>query len=267
MMRLPNPTIREIPAASLRYPEQVEDIFRRYGSFFRRYPDLWIKGGGARAPFLDWAKRNFDPDSYHRVPRIRDVDLIYFGEILPDEVRDLEDVGYDVERLFSMQRYWHTRDVGINEVLLRPEKLLFSEKAIRDFHRGELYPSGNVYNVHWDDIPYRVGVRGLLFAIENGLQPSRLIVDSAGEASAFNVLLGLYKAFKSGKEEAFFAAMQSVGNLTARRFTSPEQALVVLTGELDFELRSPENEHIYNFALSEYQKARWFDYTEEWENA
>lgn len=267
MMRLPNPTIREIPASSLRHPDQVDDLFRRYEGFFRRYPDLWVKGGGARATFLDWAKRNFDADSYRRVPRIRDVDLIYFGEILPDEVRDLEDVGYDVERLSSMHRYWHSRDVGINEVLLRPEKLLFSEKAIRDFHRGELHPSGNVYNVYWEDIPYRVGVRGVLFAIENDLQPSRLIIESAKQASPFNVLLGLYKAYMSGKEGLFFATMQAMGNFTARRFTSPEQALLALTGELDFELRSPENEGIYEFALSEYQKDRWLDHIEEWENA
>lgn len=266
-MRIPNPTIREIPASSLRYPPQVEELFRRYRGLFRRYPDLWIKGGGARTPFLDWAKRNFDPDSYLRaVPRIRDVDLIYFGE-MPEEIWDLEDMGYDIEQLPSMGRYWTSRDVGINEVLLRPEKLLFSEKAIRDFHRGALHPSGNVYNVYWEDIPYRVGVRGVLFAIENGLQPSRLIIESARDASAFNVLLGLYKAYQSGNEGVFFATMQAMGNEHARRFESPEHALVVLTSGLDFELRSPENERVYNFALAEYQKNKWLDRAEEWENA
>ena len=246
---------RKIPTRNLRLDPSVTRFFQRFMDVFTDYPNLWIKGGGARDALL-----NFYADragGYQRSSRpLRDIDLILIGGSWRDKWDLLERFQGAVEeedldnRASSMKNYIQSRDVGINEAALRPDVFVFSDKAIRDLERDTVNPSGGEVNPEWGDISPRLGLRTVLFSLREGLSvPDNPMVTEAIEAAnPFNLLIHFYKAFETGVQDGFFEAVSSNENL--KDLESPEEALVDLSNAVwDFS-RNPKQERIYQDALS-----------------
>jgi len=200
-------------------------LFSRYKEVFDSYPNLWLTGGAARSPFVSWAKQKlFRTRTTPEPPR--DFDVVIIGGTLKDKalIKNLlrghvDPQGVSIEK--SVSSYLSSRDVGVNEVLLRPETLIFSTRAFRDIQHNQLNPAATAYDPDYQDIPYRIGLRALLFSLREKLPLSPMIQDSVASAKGFSLILMLSKAFETGLEDPFFRALQRLKNPTAMAYDNP----------------------------------------------
>jgi hypothetical protein len=226
-------------------PSMVSSFFTKHKALFESAPGLWLKGGAARIPFLSWVlSTTYD---YHPAVRDpRDIDAVVFGQYDYELAAKLTELvgrrGF--EFMTSMDVYFASRDVGINEVAIRPDKLAFSHKAFRDATRMELHTSAN--EVDNGEIPSRVAIRAATFAIESHFTIPERVLDALGKASDFDLLLGLFKSSATGNEEALLDAYQSKAG---HRFKDADDAIVALVAGIAFTVR-PENAARYKQAKS-----------------
>lgn len=237
-------------------------FFKKFAPLFDAYPNLWVKGGGARDALLtlyaDKAK------GFERATRsMRDIDLVLIGGTPTEKQQLLGQFGGLIKsedldiRASSLDQYFKTRDVGINEVALRPDLLLFTNKALNDLTRGVVNPSGGAFNPEWQDFSPRIALRALLFALREGLNPSTnpMLGEALSAARPFDLLIHLYKAFETGTADEFYEAVRDNPNL--RGTDSAEEALLILSEKVyNFE-RSPSQQRIYEDARSIVLTDRW----------
>lgn len=244
---------RQVSTHSLRLDPSVRAFFKQFASVFEAYPNLWVKGGGARDAFV-----TFYADytaGYQRATRsMRDIDLVLIGGTPVEKVALLSRFGGVVKsedldiRASSLGQYFKTRDVGINEVALRPDTMMFTDKALKDLQRGTVNMSGGEFNPEWGDVSPRVGLRSVLLAIREGLRFSDkpMVGEAILAARPFDLLLHLYKAFDTGVADKFYAAVQ--GNPYLRNSYNAEEALLNLSEQVhDFD-RTPAQQRTYDGA-------------------
>lgn len=255
-------SFRRVPTSSLRLDPSVRAFFKKFAPLFDAYPNLWVKGGGARDALLtlyaDKAK------GFERATRsMRDIDLVLIGGTPTEKQQLLGQFGGLIKsedldiRASSLDQYFKTRDVGINEVALRPDLLLFTNKALNDLTRGVVNPSGGAFNPEWQDFSPRIALRALLFALREDLNPSAnpMLGEALSAARPFDLLIHLYKAFETGTADEFYEAVRDNPNL--RGTDSAEEALLILSEKVyNFE-RSPSQQRIYEDARSIVLTDRW----------
>lgn len=212
---------------------KVHSFFGAYEKVFDSLPNLWVKGGVARSAFVAWATEKFK--LYKTEPEIpRDIDLVFFTK---NKIKDKESLRrifknnlnfIDIEVESSISRYLKTRDVSLNQVILRPNKLIFTKKALKDIRRNKLDPSQ--YERHgpkgFIGISPRISLRGLLFSLREKVRPSEEILEGLSGADDREILIHLFKAFEKNVEQAFFLYLNKYS--IPGRYQTAEEALVEL---------------------------------------
>ena len=227
-------TYQELPVHDANIPAKVRAFFNQNARFFDLFSNLWVKGGAARNALLSVLTGS-------DVMPPRDLDVVLFEKMVDPQQRAQEMsqiLGLserDVEVLPSIQGYFSSRDLGVNEVLLRPDRVLFTEKARRDALKGMASPSASEFDLTYKDVTPRVALRGILIALREGLKVHPLLVASSIRARPFDLLIHLFKAFDSSVEDRFFEAVRENPHLRGVR--APEDALFSLLNKVwDFRL-------------------------------
>lgn len=223
----------ELPVSNANLPSQIRSFFSQHAWVFRGYPELWVKGGAARNALLSVLTGTSPAPP-------RDVDLVLIGETYRSVCYTIADAlgldPRDVECIPSLSGYFSSRDLGVNEVLLRPDRIMFTENARRDVMKGHATPVRPEY----EQVTPRVALRGVLIALREGLKIHPQLKKGVIDASPFDLLIHLFKAFDSGVEDRFFNVIR--GNPHLRGTKSAERALFFLLGQVrDFRLTDSQN--------------------------
>lgn len=213
----------ELPVSNADLPSQVRSFFAQHAWVFREYPELWVKGGAARNALLSVLTGTSPAPP-------RDIDLVLVGESGHTVCLTLADAlgldRRDVECIPSLSGYFSSRDLGVNEVLLRPDRIMFTENARRDVMKGHASPVRPEY----EQVTPRVALRGVLIALREGLKIHPLLKKGVLDARPFDLLMHLFKAFESGVEDRFFNVIRE--NQHLRGTKSAERALFFLLGQV-----------------------------------
>ena len=206
--------IRSFSTASLRISPELSLFFNRHSKVFSDYPNLWVKGGAAKDALLNLFTE--EREGYIRESESpRDWDLVLISddwqahqELLP--LFDGEVLPEDFEAVRSLQYYFGSRDIGLNQVLINPNEMLATDIAIRDARRGHISPTPYEYRrdgeFGMDDggVGPKVALRSLLIGIRDGLKIRPSVLKSISSAPPFWLLVFLFKAGDIGLGDKFF---------------------------------------------------------------
>lgn len=155
--------------------------------------NVYFKGGVARLALITYIEnKNINEP-------IRDIDLVYINENINNyfNFRDSDiEKYYDVEYIENFDKYFKSRDITLNEVLLRPDKLICTRRAYRDVLNYSINPKSN-------DISSRMFSRMLLFAARYNYNISKNI-EMTNNIYPFDFLVCLLKAYELGIESDYF---------------------------------------------------------------
>jgi len=199
--------ILSIRANALDISPLLKSFLKKNAYIFEKYPNLWIKGGGARASFISFVYSKYN--MWYKPPEsIRDIDLILISDNKEDKIHLYEDFNgqvdiRDIEVQPSISKYMLTRDLAINQVALRPEKLLFSKQSFENIKNKIVYPAQKEYDSEHGEVSARIAIRGVLLALREGLEPSQALLNSLYKISDANLLIHLFKAFETGVQDKF----------------------------------------------------------------
>lgn len=244
-------------------PLGVRRFFRKHQRAFAEHPNWWIKGGAARSTLTSYLRRRMEPAVQWEPEETRDYDILIVRDQVP-----LEDVvslfggdveEQDIEFAPSMESYLRTRDLGINEVALRPDRMVCSLKAINDFMKNTVAPSGHEGGPH---MRYRVALRGLLIAAREGLEPSPRFYPVAGDASPFDLLIHLFKAYETGVEDTYLHDIQKAGHRYALASRTPYEFLNLLMARVYGFYLTEKQQQIFDRAKSDYEQEYYQALTE-----
>ncbi len=262
-----------------RLSPQIVDFFDDNLDLFEEHPNLWVKGGPARDALLTYFS---DQEGLvvRRPTPTRDIDLVLiedeqyehsYVEAWLAEIEDrcldglssqpLAGCKIDFESIGSFDQYFQSRDIGINEVLLRPYVLLFSAKAERDARRRQAVPTMYEFSKE-TGIRARVALRTVLTAVRErvGFRPNKSLVSSVGAADSFDLLVHLLKAYETGVADDFYQAIQWM-TPTLEPFASPEAAVVGLARATPHFRLSPRQARVIQQARGFLNdRARWLQY-------
>lgn len=150
--------------------------------------NIYLKGGAARKALEIYLYGD-------STDIIRDVDYCYIGDVSNyDELKTNEHVDYEGE---TIDDYFKNRDVTINEVLLRPDLLIFTRRAYRDFNNNKIIPKTIFINS-------RLYSRMLLFSIRYGYAIIDNIDIKNVEIFDFDFLVCLLKAYELNMEYEYY---------------------------------------------------------------
>lgn len=238
---------KKINTREIRLSSDVLTLFRKTKEIWNRYPDLWLMGGGARDAFLNWLGDKREGYTRESIS-LRDLDLVYLGEEEEgqDIIRFFEQAGYqapDLEYITSLDDFFSTRDNPLNEVVLRPEEMIVSEKALETGESKEIKPSYFEINEDYGDITPRLGLRLISLAIQEGWEDriDPMVLEAIEAAQPFQLYQNLYKAFQKGIGDKFYQYIKS--NPYLEGISNPDEALVRL------------DKLVYNFIKTPYQEA------------
>lgn len=166
---------------------------------FEYSKDFWFKGGVARYALMVFFDKNvYDVD-------IRDLDAVYFSKNSityeeKDKIKELnefEDI--DIEFVYgTKERFLLKTDIAQNSVLLRPDKMICSRRAIAAIQSDKI-KSNTFYG---KTLSERQSARTLLFASRYGLKIPEHI--SFTIENGFEFLVVLIKAYELGIHNRFF---------------------------------------------------------------
>lgn len=150
--------------------------------------NIYLKGGAARNALEVYLYG--DSTSI-----IRDVDYCYIGDISDYNKLNTDlDVEYESE---SIDGYFKDRDFTINEVLLRPDILIFTRRAYRDFNNNKMNPKTIFINS-------RLYSRMLLFSVRYNHEIIDNIDTDDIEIYDFDFLVCLLKAYELNLEYEYY---------------------------------------------------------------
>lgn len=173
-----------------------------------KIPKFYAKGGAARLALQLYVDPNRFKDEV-----IRDRDFVYVGR--DDDYMDALNKmtipnGYDggeVDMVLSVEQYMKSRDFTFNEVMMRPDELIFTRRALRDVEKRVVNPK-NLYA--WDTNGDRVASRAILFAARYGydfVNNARFGNQSGGD---FLMFIALLKAFQLNIQDRFFELLKKL---------------------------------------------------------
>lgn len=149
-------------------------------------PNIYLKGGVARLAFEIYLNTGV-------YKKIRDIDLCYIGDYKVF-IRTIDDYKIDYEGK-TVEDYFQSRDITLNEVLLRPDELLFTRRAYRDYQN-------KIINARRIKVGSRLLSRMLLFAVRYGYEINENV--KSDEINDFDFLVCLLKAYELNIETEYF---------------------------------------------------------------
>ena len=155
---------------------------------------VYCKGGAARIALSVYL-------GLYNEDTLRDSDFAYIGakESQPVNVTDLDFEGED------FAEYFNSRDTAINEVLVRPGCLIFTDRAVKAMKTATIDTE--------EAISSRLLSRVTLFAARYNYDFSHeLTLD--GELYDFDILVTVLKAFELKIENVYFTLLQQLGLYT-----------------------------------------------------
>ena len=186
----------------------VDETFREHARLFSENKNLWLIGGTAREVFVNWRRRILSRHfaSSPKAPADVDFVLIDFGQQhWPPELAE-----FDLQTAETVEEYMNTRDLAINEILLRPDWLIYSKDAEMAAD-NEMYGMPSEYELNQSfsrELLPRTAMRSLNTSLELGgevdLRTRRSIPYIRG---SFQQFLQLLKAFRKGNEDKFVREM------------------------------------------------------------
>lgn len=207
-------------------------------------PYSYFKGGVARDALIN----HFTPSYITRSTKpVMDYDFVVFGDdvewndgygeeevIFNDEQYDefdrLHKLG-DVERHWSVEEYFKSRDNTLNQALLGQEGLYFTNEAKRSACSLSIGMTS-------DDRP-RAVLRNILFALRYGHTLPKVDIRKAlKEAFVIDQLITLLKAYRLGLEVDFYMILAK-HNRAIRSDRDPDEYLVRLVKEFEIERGRP----------------------------
>lgn len=161
--------------------------------------NIYLKGGVARLA----TQLHFGLDGEQM---IRDLDYCYIGTGWNRLKRSDYEVTIDFEGE-KLEDYFSTRDISLNEVLLRPNELILTRRAFRDYQKKVI---NNVENY----LDERGISRILLFAVRYNYSITSVVqkaIERHSGYSSFQFLVSLLKAYEVGVENSFFNICRKYG--------------------------------------------------------
>jgi len=213
----------------------IKSFFNAHKEYFNKYENIWLKGGSARSTFLAYARSKIKSNYMSDVGYIRDIDLVYIGSYNEKLKKVLEEEfkNFDIEFIRSIDIYLNTRDFAINEVLLRPEEIIFSKRALNAVKKGvnelstyEYSQSLNKNNI--DNYESKKALKNILLAVRENINTGFINQDAITYAPIFQILVMLFKAYQTGVEELFFNKISETGAIYSRDFDNPDDYLLFL---------------------------------------
>ncbi len=178
------------------YLRKMSPLLDRLLSYnvFSKYKDFWIKGGVARyALMLYFNKKVYGSD-------VRDVDGIFFSKDVSKFKELVNGLSSDIDvenYIFGIDKFLSTTDIAHNSVILRPDKMIFSRRAVNALQNDKI--SSTVLD---RDVSERLGARMLLFAARYNLSVSNEL--SFRQYDGFDMLAVLLKAYQLNIQDKFF---------------------------------------------------------------
>jgi hypothetical protein len=207
-------------------------------------PYSYFKGGVARDALIN----HFTPEYVTRATKPNmDFDFVVFGDDVEwdegygeeevifnddqyDEFDRLHKLG-DVERHWSVEEYFKSRDNTLNQVLLGQEGLYFTNEAKRSACSVSI-------DMTSDDRP-RAVLRNILFALRYGHSlPKADLKKALREASVIDLLIPLLKSYRLGLEVDFYWVLAR-HNKVIRLHRDPDDYLISLVKEFELERGRP----------------------------
>ena len=209
---------------------------------------IYSKGGLARGCLLKYISIN---EGTNFSPTIRDHDIFCTLKrnelpVSNEELRAI-DVRYEDIEFGTLNDYFNTRDITLNECLLSREKLIFTRNAYLAAKKQIIQPSK--YEVNESSVSGRLYVRMILFATRyNYTIPKQIKHDSIDE---FQLFVCLIKAFELGIESDFFVNCYKYGIVEDAE--NVEEWLVYLYSSIDRTLN-------INVLLSKMKSTKYKDF-------
>lgn len=176
---------------------------------FEDYDNVYLKGGAARLAL----QLMIDPNRF-KFDNVRDIDLALIGDDYDNKYDFTDSIEkYGIEPPYyegkSIVSYMKSRDVTLNEVILRPSMIAFTKRAYRDISRNIINLSYSKYADPHNNYNNDIGSRGLsrliLFSARYGYEIKFGLFDHYGDNNEyFNALLCLFKAFEVNVENRYF---------------------------------------------------------------
>lgn len=208
----------------------VEELFKKYSENFKNNENLWLIGGTAREVFVNWRRRILSRNFQSPPKSPRDIDFVVIGA---EEIEPFR--GHDLQYSNSIEDYLNTRDLAINELLLRPDWLIYTKEAEMAAD-NQMYgmPSKYELGTFYGEPGPRTSMRSLNTALElDGEVDSSAREGLKYAKSSFEILIQLFKAFGKGVEDEFVREMGYK--------ISPERLIFILLKKVyDFRLTAEQ---------------------------
>jgi hypothetical protein len=266
-----SPPYYVFPISGVKLPPEITNLFGKYKNEFSKYQNLWVKGGGAREALITYISditNKYDFGRFERaIQSLRDVDLVMFGEynyqLIDDFEKDVDPV--DIEFNSSLENYFATRDMSFNEILLRPEKIAFSKRAVRDITKNKNTISPYEVKLNHNDNPYisyRVALRDMLMAARYNLTPSTFTKQNLYDFSPYVLLNHLFKAYELNIENKFYDLIDEY--ISDYIFSnSVDQLLVSLIEGYPNYTLTPSQRKIHSNVIHKMKQSYWHEKYEE----
>jgi GH24 family phage-related lysozyme (muramidase)/8-oxo-dGTP pyrophosphatase MutT (NUDIX family) len=195
-------------------------------SIFSKSDKVYCKGGAARLALLIFCDID-NNGGLHGSDVIRDSDFVYIGGY-----NRSVDIG-EVEFIDSYDKYFSSRDITLNEVLLSPTELIFTRRAYRDGKKEVINPSKSS-NIEgkYKVVDGRLLARMFLFASRYGYKPVATLKYEYDENDTyinFDILVCLLKAYELGIEDKYFRMFKEYcGNFNFNDFGSWLASLITI---------------------------------------
>ena len=220
-----------VPTSKLKIHPVIINFFNKYKDLFDTN-DLWIKGGAARNTLSTYINDTVNSGKHYRLisepESPRDLDVILIKPSIEQEtkVKDLLRNVCDITTVNSINDFFSSSDVDINQVLLRPDRMLFTTKAEEGF-KNKIIKSKKFYTYESDWIV----LRAILFSLRENLDINLDIRNDVRNANYFALLVHLFKAYSSNLQEDFFKILKKYRDDIA--FNNVDDYLLFLLDNVD----------------------------------
>jgi hypothetical protein len=172
----------------------LSDIDALKTELAKPYADnVYCKGGAGRIALMSYL-------GLYEGEQLRDSDFAFIGAEQDTPCQD--DLDFEGE---TLEEYFNSRDTAINEVLLRPDCLIFTDRAVEAMTSG-------VIDTSEEDLSSRLLSRFILFAVRYNYSFSHDV--DLERLYDFDVLVALLKAYELGVELEFLRAYQELDYYT-----------------------------------------------------
>jgi hypothetical protein len=230
-----------------------------------KFKGIYAKGGAARL-----ALQLYDNRIEYKYDVVRDKDYVYISKDYGDAYKEVRDFwinnSYEdrMEIVSSIESYLTSRDFSANEVLLRPDALIFSRRALRDISKKVINPKLSSYKDVYSDGSYNISnaleidprttSRLLLFAARYNYKINPKFIINIESLDTFLILVALIKSFELNIEDKFFELCKEY-DLTEGNNSLDDWLMYLMKLHYNFTYASKYPKNLVNVLASDYDKA------------